>query len=72
MVSNLYVHAFGACSFWVHLRTAACVALGLHANTRSWDVMYRILTADPASIAYVACLRYMDTVVLAAEAYRYK
>jgi hypothetical protein len=51
MVSNLWVHVFGACTAWNHMREPAHRALALPPYSRSWDVVHAILGVDANSPA---------------------
>ena len=72
MVSNLWVHVFGTCPPWKHMRELAHRALALPPSCRSWDVVYAILGVHVNSPAYSCCLVFVDAVVTAANSYKFR
>ena len=54
---------FVECACWSHLRCSAVKPLGLLVNTRTWDIMYRILFFDMSPSAYAVSLELMSVVV---------
>ena len=72
MVSNLWVHVFGTCPAWKHMRELAHRALALPPSCRSWDVVYAILGVHANSPAYSCCLVFVDAVVTAANSYKFR
>ena len=72
MVANTWVHTFGECIDWMSPRATAVAALGLPAQSRTWDVTYAILSVTPKRAAYRECLSFIDGVVSKADKYRFK
>ena len=71
MVSNPWVHVFGECHVWRHMREPTCRALGISDSSRSWDKMYGILGVQPESDAYSHCLEFVNQVVVDAGKFRF-
>ena len=64
---QLWAHVFGECLCWESLRTDAVASLGLTSGTRSWDIMYGILSCSSDSCAYVSCVSLVAKVVADAD-----
>ena len=65
-VSHLWAHVFGDCCAWANERRSAVQASAL-SDTRSWDIMFKVLTSTPDNPGYVECLRFIGHVVTDAE-----
>ena len=64
---HLWAHVFGECPAWPSLRSTACLMRGLSLGTRSWDILFSVVSVRPGDAGYVECVRFVHEVVCAAE-----
>ena len=67
--ANTWVHVFGACPKWDVHRASAAAQLGLHAEVRTWDIMYAVLACRPNEAAFQQCVYWTSCVVEHAECF---
>ena len=69
VTSHLWAHVFGECPRWVALRADACTVMCLPSASRSWDVMYAVLSRSPSAPGFEPCMEFVAQVVRTAETF---
>ena len=67
--SALWAHVFGACPYWGQLRFSTLASLGLSLDSRPWDFMYHVVSADPGNSGYEFCVAFVAAIVKEADSF---